>query len=149
MDTTNDIRSILLKEWHKLKDTTGEDVSLWDVFISLIKDKVPVYLVTLKADIFILKYIASGLSINTIFQRTGIPSKAVRKVAFTWGLTPLEETLDFNPLLVYNMGMSPESLKAHMDEILPRPVSLELCEIAINNIERYFELDRILREEDR
>jgi hypothetical protein len=148
MEATNDIRSVLLNEWYRLKDTTIEDVSIWDAFISLVKDKVPVYLITLKADIQVLEYIAGGLSINAIFQKTGIPSKLVRKTAFTWGLIPLEQALDFNPLLVYNSSMTPRMLELRMNDILAEPLDLAICEAVINNIERYLDLQEILRKED-
>ncbi len=147
MDKTDDIRSIIMEEWHRL-NTTTEDVSVWDAFISLIKDKVPVYLVTLKADMLVLEYIAGGLSASSIFQKTSIPSKVVRKTAFTWGLVPLKEALDFNPLLVYNSGMTPEMLEFRMNDILPEPLDLLTYEIVIDNIERYLELREILRKED-
>ena len=148
METMNDIRSVLMEEWHRLRETTTDEVSLWDAFISLIKDKFPVYLVTLKADILILEYIAGGLSVNFIFQKTGIPSKVVRKTAFTWGLVPLEQALDFNPLMVYNNGMSPSALELHMNEILPNPLRSSVYKTIIDNIERYLELKEILRKED-
>lgn len=148
MDLPSDIRSVLMDEWYRLWSITSDDVSLWDAFISLIKDKVPVYLVTLKADMLVLEYVAGGLSISSIFQTTGIPSKFVRKIAFIWGLTPLELTLDFNPLSVYNVGMTPRTLELQMNEILSKPLDSAVYETIINNIERYLELQDILRKED-
>lgn len=148
MDKINDIHSAVLTELRRLTKHTADSVSVWDAFISLVKNKMPIYLLTLKADITVLEYIARGLSVTSIFQSTGISSKTIREAAFTWGLTPLDRTLDFNPLLVYNDGMSPEGLKYHMDEILPEPVSLDVCVTAINNIERYFDLCDILDKED-
>lgn len=148
METTSDIRSVLMEEWRRLKDITAKDVSLWDAFISLVKDKVPVYLVTLKADMIILESVAIGLSASSIFRKTSIPSKVIRNIAFTWGLVPLKQTLDFNPLLVYNSGMSSKSLELHMNEILPEPLDSTIYETIISNIERYLELKEILRKED-
>jgi hypothetical protein len=137
-----------MEEWHRLKETTMDAVTVWDAFISLIKDKFPVYLVTLKADILLLEYIAGGLSVNFIFQKEGIPSKVVRKTAFTWGLVPLEQTLDFNPLMVYNSGMTSSSLELRMNDILPSPLRSSVYKTIIDNIERYLELKEILRKED-
>lgn len=148
MSTPPDIRSVLMEEWYKLKDTTMEEVSLWDAFVSLVRDKVSVYLITLKADMTILECIAKGLSVRSIFQKTGIPSKMVRKASFTWGLTPLHKTLDFNPFLVYNSGMTPNMLELLMREILQEPLDLVTCKTIITNIERYKELQEILRKED-
>ena len=148
MDTPPDIRSVLMEAWYELNDATVEEVSLWDAFVSLVKDRVSVYLITLKADMTLLEYIARGLSVRSIFQKTGIPSKMVRKAAFTWGLTPLHKTLDFNPFLVYNSGMTPSMLELLMKDILQEPLDLVTCKTIITNIERYKELQEILRKED-
>jgi hypothetical protein len=149
MEAETDLHSILLNEWRRLSNITPDDVSIWDVFISLVKEKVPVYLVTLKADIMVLEYIAKGLSVNSIFQMTGISSKTIRNAAFTWGLLPLKQTLDFNPFLVYNSGMTAILLEVRMNEILAKSIDLVTCETVIINIERYLELREILRKEDK
>ncbi len=138
---------LLLTEWERLQSEKS-GVTLWDAFVSLTKDKAPVYLLTLKADIELIKYMASGYTIAAMHRMTGIPSKAIREIAFTWGLEPLEETLDFDALLVYNSGMTGEQLANKMNELLPIPVSNDICNSIIYNIERYLDLERILREED-
>ena len=138
----------LLKEWERLRETTMNDVTLWDAFTSLVQDKAPLYILVLKADLFLLEHIAKGFSIASIHRITGVPSKAIRKVAFTWGFEPLEETLDFDALLVYNRGMTAEQLAFKMNELLPIPLELSIYDRIIYNIERYMELQNIVEEED-
>ncbi len=79
---------------------------------------------------------------------TGIPSKAIRKVAFTWGMEPLEQTLDFNAVLMYNRGTTVDTLYMSMNDFLATPLPYETYEIVIQNIEKYFDLERFLREEE-
>lgn len=138
---------MLLAEWERLQSEKN-NVTLWDAFISLTKDRAPVYLLTLKADIGLVKYIASGYTIAAIHRMTGIPSIAIREVAFTWGLEPLEETLDFDAFLVYNIDMTGEQLANKMNELLPIRIQKDICDLIIRNIERYLDLEEILKEED-
>jgi len=137
----------ILTEWEHLR-SQRHDVSLWDAFVSLVKDKVPVYLITLRADIDIIKHIAQGYNIPAIHRMTGIPSKEIREVAFTWGLEPLETTLDFNALLMYNSGMTADILYARMNDFMASPLSFDVYEEVIHNIERYYDLEKFLLEEE-
>lgn len=138
---------MLLNEWNRLRETKL-DVTLWEAFLSLVGDKVPHYILALRADYDILHLLVSGNSVLSVYRKTGIPTKEIRNVAFTWGITPMNETLDFDPLLVYNENMTPEQMMNKMNYLLPKPLSLDVYKIIIENIEQFSELEFILREEN-
>jgi len=137
----------IMEEWDRLRESR-HDVSLWDAFTSLLKERIPSYLLTLRADIDIIKYIAQGYNVSAIHRMTGIPSKAIRKVALTWGVEPLKETLDFNAILMYNRDTTADMLYSHMNDFLAKPLTHETYEMVIQNIEKYFDLERFLQEEE-
>jgi hypothetical protein len=145
--TKNNLADVLMKELKSLR-TTQDSPTLWDAFVSLVGDQVPVHILILKADMMILRYVAEGRAVRAIHQMTGIPSKAVRKIAFTWGMTPVKEDLDFNALLVYNSGMTVEMFEFKMNEVLPLPLNSSVYKRLIGNIERYLDLQQILEDED-
>ena len=145
--TKNNLSEILMKELKSLR-TTEDAPTLWDAFVSLVGDQVPVHVLILKADMRILQHIAEGRAVRAIHQMTGIPSKAVRKIAFTWGMEPVDEDLDFNALLVYNSGMTVEMFEFKMNELLPLPLNSSIYKRLIENIERYLDLQLVLEEED-
>jgi hypothetical protein len=137
----------IMEEWERLRKERT-DVSLWDAFTSLLKERIPSYLLTLRADMDVIRYIAQGYNISAIHRMTGIPSKAIRKVAFTWGMEPLEQTLDFNAILMYNRDTTADILYRRMNDFLATPLSYETYETVIHNIEKYFDLEKFLREEE-
>lgn len=137
----------IIKEWERLR-SEKTDVSLWEAFTNLVKDSVQPHVLTLRADMDIVRYLAQGYNVSAIHRMTGIPSKAVRKIAFTWGLEPLEETLDFNVFLMYNRGMTADMLFRRMNDFLPKPLPYETYITVINNIERYYDLEEFLQEEE-
>lgn len=137
----------IMEEWERLREGR-HDVSLWDAFTSLLKERIPSYLLTLRADIDIIKYIAQGYSVSAVYRMTGIPSKAIRKVAFTWGMEPLKQTLDFNAVLMYNRDTTADTLCRRMNDFLAKPLPYETYELVVQNIEKYLDLERFLREEE-
>lgn len=120
-------------------------ITLWDCFVSL--TDCPRYLLTLRADLPIIQLIARGFSVRSIHELANMPSKAITDIAFTWGMVPLKETLDFNPLWVYNDTMTAEQMAEHMKDILAIPVTLSVYKCIIKNIERYKMLEEIAQKE--
>lgn len=147
-NSTTSFIDLVLEEWERLRKT-AHDVSLWDAFTSLVRENVPVYLLTLKADMDIIEYIAQGYNISAVHRMTGIASKDIREVIDTWGLQPLEQTLDFNALLMYNRGMTASELSYKMNDFLPKPLSFDVYEKIIHNIERYYDLERFIKEHEK
>lgn len=123
------------------------NVTVWDAFLSLVEGE-DTFLLSMKADVPILECLAKGFSLGRTAGYLSIPAKDVQTVADVWGVTPSKVTLDFNPLLVYNRGMSGQELKNHMSDILPTPLSDREYDSIIANIEVYNTVDRYLREMD-
>lgn len=143
----SDFTTSIMEEWERLRQQRN-DVTLWQAFTSLLRERVPSYLLTLRADMDVIRYIAQGYNITAIHRMTGIPSKSIREVAFTWGLEPLEQTLDFNALLMYNIGMTANTLHKRMNDFLAKPLPYETYITIIENIEKYHDLEEFLREEE-
>lgn len=143
----SEVTDALFSEWNLLR-AIDPDTTLWDAFVSLVDDRVPTYILIMKAEIDIIKYIAMGQSLATIHRKTGIPSKDVRKIAFTWGVEPIQSTLDFNPLMVYNVGTTPEMMEDRMNDLLAIPLSSDIYIDIVNNVERYLDMKTVLQEND-
>lgn len=140
---------IWLEEFDKLREENPhKEITAWDVFLSLTSGKQEKYLLTLKADIDILRKIAEGNSLIRISRALSIPSKSIREVASTWGMEPLIETLDFNPLIVYNRGMTAEEMWAHVETIVPSIPDVKEFYRIVLNAERYNDLIDFLKESD-
>jgi len=122
--------------------------NVWELVLDAFSEKQEKYIIVLKADITIIEALAQGLSPHAISFRLGLSSKSIYEVCRIWGITPLEETLDFNPLLLYNDKITATALMLDINEILAIPITLDTAQIVINNIERYLELKKFLEEID-
>jgi len=122
----------------------------WEVIAKVLSESSgeDVYYLTLKADLDVIRLIAEGLSVSGIANRLSVRSIYVYSVAKTWGLTPMELTLDFNPLLIYKHGMSADELEIYINEILPIPVTHVGARDIVNNIEKYYDFVECLEEYD-
>lgn len=131
---------LMLDEFNRLRQEQPDRIlSVWDVFMSLVSREKR-HLSVIKADLLIIEVLAQGNSIIRVSRMLGIPSKVVRKVASLWGVEPMELTLDFNPLMVYNKGMSAIGMKNKMQDIMFKDVDIAIFEQAISNIEIYHTL---------
>jgi hypothetical protein len=139
---------LMLEEYNRLREDEPEiNHSVWDVFISLV-GREKNHLLVMKADLPIIEGLAEGQSVIRVSRSLGIPSKAIRRVADIWGIEPMEVALDFNPVLVYNRGMTPEQMKYKLEDILFDEISLETYEKIINNIEAYLDIVKYIEEVD-
>lgn len=145
----SEFNDLLLAEWKRLDRTDPEDVTVWDAFVSLVGNFEDAYILALKADLVIIKHLVEGYSTRTAARTLGIPIKSIHKTIRIWGLkaTP-DETLDFNPLLVYNKGMSELDFEVEIELFLPVVPSRDEIHRIIWNIERYYDLVEFLREVD-
>lgn len=144
------LKDIVMAEWDRLREKhPNATITVWDAFISLASDKEDSYVLMLKADLEILKKIAEGHSLIKISRSMNIPSKTIRRVAAVWGMEPLTQTLDFNPLMVYNKGMSWLELMSKVEGILPNMPDEETLRTAHSNVERYIDLFDFLGEIER
>ena len=143
----SEVTDALFSEWNLLR-AVAPDTTLWDAFVSLVDDRVPTYILIMKAEIDIVKYIAMGQSLATIHRKIGIPSKDIRKIAFTWGVEPMQSTLDFNPLMMYNIGTTSEMMEYRVNDLLAIPLPSDIFIVIVNNIERYLDMKNVLQEDD-
>lgn len=148
MKTTNkrerdSFKNAIVTEMKRL-DTTD----IWKAVLSLFSKHEEKYILCLKADLPIIEALVKGFSTSSVANTFAISSKDVFEVSNTWGITPLDFTLDFNPLMVYNIGMTVDSFLAEMNDYLPIPLSRETASIAISNILRYFDLLEFIMEEE-
>jgi hypothetical protein len=122
----------------------------WEIIAKVLSESsgTDVHYLTLKADLDVIKLIAEGLSASSISNRLSVSSLYVYSVAKTWGMSILDSTLDFNPLLIYKDGMSPEELGAYINEILPTPITTTGEKAIVNNIEKYYSFIEFLEEYD-
>ena len=74
--------------------------------------------------------------------------RAVIETARIWDLEPLDNTLDFNPLMLYHKEMTANEMMLHINEIIPRPISYDTAKLVISNIVRYYDLRAYLLEEE-
>jgi len=147
----NNFKSVFLSKADELAEKYPQKkFTAWDIVANVLSESSgdEVYYLTLKADLDVIKLVAEGLSVSGIANRLSVPSLYVYTVAKTWGLSILETTLDFNPLLIYKDDMSPEELMIYINEILPIPITLRSAKDIVNNIERFYYYINFLEEYD-
>lgn len=145
----NKLKELCLKKTDELTSKyPGKKFTTWDIVSSVLAESsgYAIYILTLKADLEIIKLIAEGLSASGIANRLSIPSQRVYEVAKTWGLDVLDFSLDFNPMYVYASGMTASEMMVHMNEILAIPITPAGAKCIINNIEKYNDYVEFLEE---
>ncbi len=144
-----EIREEILSEWERLNAENPDGVTLWDAVVSLLRERTDVYLLVLKADINLIRMSAEGHAARTIARTLGVSTKEVSEVLSTWGLrATLAQTLDFNPLMVYNPGMTDVELQAEVNQFMPFDITRYDAETIIWNVEKYLDLVKFLEEND-
>ena len=139
----------LLAEWTRLDRAAPNEITAWDALVSLLDDKVDAFVLALKADLVVIEHVVSGYSARSTARILSMPVKSVLEVIRIWSLRePPDETLDFNPLLVYNEGMTEDSFEQEIELFLPIMPSREEIQRIIWNIERYRDLIEFLEEVD-
>ena len=122
------------------------DYSVWDVAIEVLSKNSDRLILTLKADLLLLRLIVEGYSQFNISKRLGIPAKDVFDTAKLWGLTPLASTLDINPLSVYRENMTASTFLEEYTLLSPIKLHKKDLEIIINNILQYKNILKFLEE---
>lgn len=122
--------------------------TIWDVFVELLSTSANIdpYRIWIMSDYPILEMIAKGMEIGYIAEFLEIPIQEVVATCRIWGLTPIKETLDFDPLLVYNEGMTIDELKEKINPILYRPLDDRILYGIIENVDKFREVTKMLDE---
>lgn len=150
-EEVNKLKELCLKKADELADKYPQKTfTSWDIISAVLSESsgYDTYFLTMKADIDIVRLIAEGLSASGIANRLSIPSQQVYEVAKLWGMDVLDSSLDFNPMFIYHDGMTIQELENTLYEILPIPITHQGAKVIINNLERYYDLLKFLKEYD-
>lgn len=140
LDTTNleDITDKIYKE--------NPDATLWDIIVAILslKGNVQSYLIWMLSDLPVVELVARGMNVGYIQDFLQMERKDILGTCKTWGLVPQKETLDFDPIQVYTVGMGEAGLRAKLDPVLvPMPTD-EALKSAIINVEKYLAIRDLL-----
>jgi len=124
------------------------EITVWDLFLSLVDGRVEQYILVLKADLPILELLARGMSPSYIAGTMGIKTAEVVEVANLWGFKPLNVTLDFNPFYVYKDDMPVDVFMLEINEILAIPISLDMARNVVYNIKQLKNVKLFLEDVD-
>ena len=140
LDTTNleDIAGKVIKE--------NPNATLWDIIVALLshKSNVQSYIIWMLSDFPVIELVARGMNVGYIQDFLQMERKDILGTCKTWGLTPQKETLDFDPIQVYTVGMGEAGLRAKLDPILVPMPTEEVLKSVIINIEKYLAIKDLL-----
>jgi len=148
MKVQDELSTKILNRWSELY-SKNIGATMWDAFVDLVKDKSSIHMLYTKSDLPIIELIVSGLSASSISSLVFIPSSEIYATARTWGLAVQETTLDFNPLMVYNAGMTAMELMENVNDILPIEINIITATKIIHNIEKFHDIKKFLEDEDK
>lgn len=109
------------------------EITVWELFLSLVDAKGDLYILALKADMPILERIARGMSPSSIAGQMGIKTTDVVNASKLWGFEPLNVTLDFDPSFILDGEMSADAFMAEINEILAIPIDLDTARKVVYN----------------
>ncbi len=123
--------------------------TLWDVIVSVLakKGNIEPYVIWMLSDFPVIEMTAMGLSLSYISEFLEVHEKEIASTCKTWGIIPNKETLDFDPIKVYNEGMGVGEMQAKLDLVLPNLPSVEALENAIINVDKYLRVKELLEEQ--
>lgn len=122
--------------------------TLWDVFVELLSTSANIdpYRIWIMSDYPILELIATGMDIGYIADFLEIPKQEVIATCKIWGLTIPNETLDFNPLLVYNEGMTVDEVYEKIEPVLHTPLDKRTLDGIMVSVDKFREVRKMLDE---
>jgi|PlaIllAssembly_1097288.scaffolds.fasta_scaffold104327_2 hypothetical protein len=150
-EEVNKLKELCLKKADELAEKyPNKRFSSWDVISAVLSESsgYDVHLLTLKADLDVLKLIAEGLSASSIANRLSIPSQRIYEIANTWGMTILNSSLDFNPMYMYHDGMTEAEMLSSINDVLAIPITPQGAKSIVDNIEKYYNFMEFLEEYD-
>lgn len=122
--------------------------TLWDVVVAVLakKGNIEPYVIWVLSDLPVIQMTASGMSLSYIAEFLEMHEKEVASTCKTWGIIPNKETLDFDPIKVYNVGMGVAEMQLKLDPVLARVPSVETLENVIINVDKYIRVKELLDE---
>jgi hypothetical protein len=126
----------------------NKKATLWDVLVIVLSKhgNVEPFIIWILSDLPVMELTAKGHSVNYIASFLEMPSREVVSTCKTWGMRCFKQTLDFDPTLVYNDGMTVEAFAAKLEPVISVMPSNEILEDAIINVEKYRSIIKLLKE---
>lgn len=139
-----DLNKIAEDVWRK----KGKSATLWDVLVEVLAEKADTepFVIWMMSDFSVIELVARGHGIDYIMDVLDISKKDIMSTCKTWGMICLKETLDFDPVLVYNTGMTMLEYKEKLRPILYYVSDDEDLENTIINVEKYRSVKKLLDE---
>lgn len=122
--------------------------TLWDVIVAVLSKRgnIEPYVIWILSDLPVIEMTATGLSLSYISEFLEMHEKEVASTCKTWGIIPNKETLDFDPIKVYNVGMGVAEMKAKLSPVVARLPLEETLENVIINVDKYLRVKELLEE---
>lgn len=139
-----DLNRIAENIWRK----KGKSATLWDVFVEVLAKKADTepFVIWMMSDFAVIEMVARGHGISYIIDVLDIPKKEIVSTCNTWGMYCLKETLDFDPVLVYNEGMTMDEYREKLKPILYYVPDDDDLEYTIINVRKYNSVKKLLDE---
>lgn len=124
----------------------NKKATLWDVLVVVLSKQgnVEPFIIWILSDLPVMGLVARGHSANYIASFLEMPSKEVTATCTTWGMRCFKQTLDFDPTMVYNEGMTVAEFKTKVAPLLAVMPPDEIFEDAIINVEKYRSICKLL-----
>lgn len=122
--------------------------TLWDLVAHAIAESANIkpYIIWILSDFPVIEAIARGYGLDYVRDSLDIKRQDIVSTCRVWGLFYWTETLDFDPLLSYNSGMTVEEYKESLRPVLATMPSDDTIKNAINNVEKYRSIKELLDE---
>jgi hypothetical protein len=127
---------------------TNPKATLWDVIVAVLakRGNIEPYIIWILSDLPVIEMTAMGMSISYISEFLEMHEKEMVNTCKTWGIIPNKDTLDFDPIKVYNEGMGVAEMKAKLAPVVTYLPSDEALENVIINVDKYLRVKELLEE---
>lgn len=122
--------------------------TLWDVLVAVMSQNgnIKPYIIWILSDYQIIEAIAKGFEIDTVSGMLGLTREDILHTCRTWGLLPVKDTLDFDPLGVYKENMTVLDLQMTLKDITSESISQNTLENIIINVRKFLAIKKLLDE---
>lgn len=141
------MKEILYQIYHTLTPDELKTLTVWDLFLRATKlGNFEKWLLTLYVDLDILYRLADGQSPMFIARSMGISTKHIYKVSSYWGIFPNDVSLAYSIFSIYYDGITVEDYIKQTSKFLRKPLFKDVARKHLLNVERYLDLEGILKE---
>ena len=124
------------------------EATIWDILVELFSDgeNKGKYKIQILSELPVVEAVARGYNFRWIQDAYDMSYVTVRRICNHWGLEPLKEILDFDPLKIYTDGMVADQLKIAIIPVIHTLPSVDDLETCINNIKIYKDIVEYLND---